>query len=198
MPVQLSIDHPSENDVQLSPRFLELSTGHIHVTGTGNVLRIETPHIPGAANFTLTGGTRVVVDGECNLGSISVFALSPGVSIEIGAWTSFHGASIITAHEPARISIGAECLVGPDCTFSASDVHKVLDQHTRTRLNPAGDIVIGKHVWFAPRTTVLRNTTVGRECVVGVGSVLKGEYPDNSMVAGAPARVVRSGVTWEF
>ena len=198
MPVHVAIEHPDSNDVRLSPRFIEQGTGAIHVTGTGNVLHIADPFFPSSGIITLTGGARVIIEEQSNLGPVAISALAAGVSIEIGAWASFNGFSHIAAHEPARISVGPNCLIGPECSFAASDVHKILDVQSGARLNPAGDIVIGAHVWIAPRTSVLRNTLVGRDCIVGYGTLLKGEFPDNSLIAGNPARILRRGVTWEF
>lgn len=43
-------------------------------------------------------------------------------------------------------------------------------------------IVIGNNVWIGANSIILRGTSIGNNCVVGAGCVLKGEYPDNSII----------------
>jgi acetyltransferase-like isoleucine patch superfamily enzyme len=51
---------------------------------------------------------------------------------------------------------------------------------------------IGRGSWLGERVTVLRGANIGRHCIVGANSVVKGEIPDFSIAVGAPARVVGS------
>ncbi len=51
-------------------------------------------------------------------------------------------------------------------------------------------ITIGRGTWLAERVAVLRGSVIGRCCIVGANSVVRGELPDYSIAAGAPARVV--------
>lgn len=41
---------------------------------------------------------------------------------------------------------------------------------------------IGDNVWIGANTIILRGTKIGNNCVIGAGSVIKGCYPDNSIV----------------
>ena len=52
-------------------------------------------------------------------------------------------------------------------------------------------VVIGAGSWLGAGVVVLPGTTLGRNVVVGAGSVVKGEFPDRSVIAGVPAKVVR-------
>ncbi len=197
MTVHVEIDHPERNAVHLSPKFLD-GAGHVRITGTDNSLHIDDPLIAGSPSIHLTGGARIVIGKDCNLGGLQIFALAPGVSIEIGPWTSFNGSSQLMAHEPARVTIGKFCLFGPDCMITASDVHQILHADSGERLNPAGDITIEDHVWCGPRVAVLRGTHISCDSVVGLGSVVTGRFRSNVLIAGAPARILRDRVTWKF
>lgn len=198
MPTVVEIEHPEANSVTLSERFLAEGHGRVRVTGTGNQLRIEEPLIAGGSTVVLTGGASVAVEAGCNLGRLEIHALAPGAVVAVGARCSFNAFSQITAHEPARVTIGADCLFGHDCNLAASDVHQILDARTGARLNPASDILIGDHVWLGPRVAVLRGSAIGRDSVVGLGSVVKGSFPPNCVLAGAPARVINRGITWRM
>lgn len=55
---------------------------------------------------------------------------------------------------------------------------------------PASPIRIGSNVWIARGANILPESKIGNNVIIGAGSVVKGEIPDNSVVAGNPARVV--------
>ena len=54
----------------------------------------------------------------------------------------------------------------------------------------AGPVTIGPYCFIGPHSLLEAGTTLGRGCVVRAGSVLRGEYPEFSIIAGNPARVV--------
>ena len=61
-----------------------------------------------------------------------------------------------------------------------------------------GPVRIGPDTWIATKVTILRNTTIGRGCVLGSHAVVKGDIPDYSIAVGAPAKVVKNRkLTWE-
>jgi acetyltransferase-like isoleucine patch superfamily enzyme len=61
-----------------------------------------------------------------------------------------------------------------------------------------GPVRIGPDTWIATKVTVLRNTTVGRGCVLGSHAVVKGDIPDYSIAVGAPAKIVKNRkLSWE-
>ncbi len=49
---------------------------------------------------------------------------------------------------------------------------------------------VGRGTWLAERVAVLRGADIGRCCIIGANSVVRGEIPDYSIAVGAPARVV--------
>ena len=61
-----------------------------------------------------------------------------------------------------------------------------------------GKITIGNNVHIGINCTVLPNTEIGNNCIVGAGSVLRGRYPDDSVIVGNPAKVIMSINTQKF
>ena len=53
-----------------------------------------------------------------------------------------------------------------------------------------GHITIGNNVWFARDVRVLKNVTIGDNCIIGIGSVVTHDIPANSVAVGVPAKVV--------
>lgn len=53
-----------------------------------------------------------------------------------------------------------------------------------------GKIVIGNNVFIGINCTILPNTTIGNNCIVGAGSIVRGKFPDNTVIIGNPAKVI--------
>jgi acetyltransferase-like isoleucine patch superfamily enzyme len=53
------------------------------------------------------------------------------------------------------------------------------------------DVHVGNNCWIGYGACVLRGVTVGDNCVIGTNSVVTKEVPDNAIVGGVPARVIR-------
>lgn len=114
----------------------------------------------------------------------------------IGDKTTMMGATI-TMHEPGTIRIGTDCMFAAEVRMDTSDMHSIIDVATGRRINPPGDLEIGEHVWLGFGTYVLKGARIGAHSIVGARAVVSGEVPPNSLAVGVPARVVRSGVSWD-
>jgi len=60
------------------------------------------------------------------------------------------------------------------------------------QLRSKGEVKIGNNVWIGDKATILGGVTIGDNVIIGAGSVVTHDIPSNSMVAGIPARVVKS------
>lgn len=116
--------------------------------------------------------------------------------LHIGAKSTTMGVKV-TMHEAGLIHIGRDCMFAGDVRMDTSDMHSVLDAATGDRLNPAGDIHIGDHVWLGYGVYVMKGVSIGAHCVVGTGAIVTQDLPPQSLAVGVPAKVIRSGVTWD-
>ena len=55
-----------------------------------------------------------------------------------------------------------------------------------------GHITIGNNVWFARDVRVLKNVTIGDNCIIGLGAIVTHDIPSNSVAVGVPAKVICS------
>jgi acetyltransferase-like isoleucine patch superfamily enzyme len=53
------------------------------------------------------------------------------------------------------------------------------------------DVRIGHNVWVGYGACFLRGVTVGNNCVIGTNSVVTRDVPDNAVVGGIPAKLIR-------
>lgn len=56
----------------------------------------------------------------------------------------------------------------------------------------SGHVKIGNNIYFGRDVTILKGVEIGDNCIIGVGSIVTRNIPSNSVVAGAPARVICS------
>lgn len=57
-------------------------------------------------------------------------------------------------------------------------------------------ITIGSNCFIGARATLLPGTTIGKNCIIGACSVVKGNIPDDSIVVGNPARIIKNTKEW--
>ncbi len=89
---------------------------------------------------------------------------------------------------PWLIHIGDDVTISTDVRVLAHDA----SMKRSTGLVKLGRVVIGNNVFIGQRVSILCNTTIGDNVVVGTGSVCTGVIPSNTVVAGNPAKVLMS------
>ncbi|MFJ4222958.1 sugar O-acetyltransferase [Microbacterium sp. NPDC089695] len=112
-----------------------------------------------------------------------------GDHISIGARTFVNLG--LTALDVARITIGADCQIGPNVQL-LTPTHPIDPDLRRDKLEAAEPIVIGDNVWLGGGVIVCPGVTIGDHSVIGAGSVVTRDIPANVVAVGSPARVVRS------
>jgi acetyltransferase-like isoleucine patch superfamily enzyme len=123
--------------------------------------------------------------------------LAPNVSfthaerIEIGARSNIGARSAIWAgREGGRISIGEDCLFGPQVFITASNYRTELGTAIWRQATIERDITIGRDVWLGTGVIVLPGVSIGDGAIVGAGSIVTRSIPAGAVAVGNPARVV--------
>ncbi|MBO0346819.1 acyltransferase [Roseibium sp. CAU 1637] len=149
------------------------------------------------AHFTALEGAQITVADNCTLGSLYVFAMA-GARISVGYGCSFNGAVRLLAHEDASIHIGAHCLFAGGTDVTISDMHSIIDLNTNERINTAKDVFIDEHVWTGNGAMILKGARIGKNSIIGAGSIVTGNIPSECLAVGTPAKVIRTNVNWNF
>ena len=91
--------------------------------------------------------------------------------------------------EPYLVEIGDHVAISSGTEFITHDaVGWLFQDHLHWGLY--GAVRVGSNTFFGMNCTILPGTTIGSDCVIGAGSVVRGNIPDGSVVMGNPARVV--------
>ncbi len=141
------------------------------------------------------GQDAEIAIGACN--ARCAILVGSRSKISIGRGLSTTGTVYMTAFEGSSIHIGQDCMFAGNVQIRADDAHPIFDVESGMRCNIAMPVVIGDHVWLGEGSVILGQSEVGAGSVVGMRSLVKGKTPNNCVVAGVPARVVRKNIAWE-
>jgi len=154
---------------------------------------------------------RLQTDGICFICPHVHLEIGRGAMLRIGRWAWIGHGSKIRVHE-GEVSIGAKTVMGQECTISAyrhvsigrecivadrvmliDFDHGVIevDRPIREQGIYMRDVRVGHNVWIGYGACVLRGVTVGDNSVIGTSSVVTKDVPENAVVGGTPARVIR-------
>jgi acetyltransferase-like isoleucine patch superfamily enzyme len=154
---------------------------------------------------------RLQTDGLCFVCRGVTFEIGKHATVRIGRWAWIGNDCKIRAHE-GEVSLGAKSVMGQECTISAyqqvaigreciiADRVMMIDfdhgvVETERPIREQGiykrDVHVGHNVWIGYGACLLRGVTVGDNAIIGTSSVITADVPENAVVAGAPARLLR-------
>lgn len=139
--------------------------------------------------LSLRGPGRVVIGDNVRIGmTVTPWTYSREAIIEIGSDSFVNGTSFGCKE---LIRVGSHAILGA-ASIMDTNFHSILP----TRHSPEAEVrtspvILEANVWVAAQVGILPGTTIGRDSVVGFGSVCAGRYPSGVLIAGNPARVVR-------
>ena len=94
--------------------------------------------------------------------------------------------------EPWLITLGENVHVTTDVKFVTHDGGTLLFRRFVPDLEITKPIVVGDNVYIGTNSIILPGVTIGSNVVIGAGSVVSKDIPDGSVVAGVPARVIKT------
>lgn len=94
------------------------------------------------------------------------------------------------------VTIGNDVMMGAECwIYTQNHEYRYTDRPMRLQgPQPENPVIIGNDVWIGGRVTILPGVHIGNGVVIGAGSVVTKDIPDNSVVAGNPAKIVKERV----
>ena len=117
---------------------------------------------------------------------VSPFYCDCGCRITIGKNVTINkGATIIS---PGKVVIEDNVLIGPEVKIATVD-HDLYDRHN---LFHFGMVTIKENAWICIGAIICPGVTIGRNAVVAAGAVVTKDVPDNVVVGGNPARIIKN------
>src|SRR4051812_20181658 len=160
---------------------------------------------------------RLVTDGICFVAPDVTLEIGKDAKLHLGRWSWIGHGTKIRAHE-GEVRIGAKSVIGQECTISSfrhvsigrecivADRVMLIDfdhgvVEVERPIREQGiykrDVSVGNNVWVGYGACFLRGVTVGDNAIVGTSSVVTKDVPDNAVVGGVPAKLLRMRPTPE-
>jgi acetyltransferase-like isoleucine patch superfamily enzyme len=149
----------------------------IEVTGNNNIISIgENVAFYEGAHFLITGDNCKITLGD---------------KVTVGSANFYAGES------NTNIAVGEDCMLSRDIKFATSDFHSIIDLTTNIRINKAADVFVGNHVWIGNSVIMYKGSHVSDNSVIGIKAFVNKKFMEpNSLLAGQPAKVVKTDITW--
>lgn len=158
---------------------------HIYIYGNNNEVTIDNISIGSRLEIRIGQDHRNF--GEVNF---TKFIIGKGTSIEDMRYYTYNSHSYCT--------IGENCMLSSEIIFYNTDAHPIMEKETLKIVNKVKGISIGEHCWIGHKATVLKNTKIPDNCIIGYGSVVSGNMKEEfATYAGNPAKCIKTNITWD-
>jgi len=134
------------------------------------------------------------LDDHVSIGRFSTIAAKGG-PIEINAGANI--GSYCRVATQSKVVIGESVLIAAYCYIGPGN-HQAGDEETpliAREMDIKGGVSIGAHAWIGAHSTILDGVTIGAGAIVGAHSLVREDVPAGAVVAGVPARSIRTADT---
>lgn len=148
-------------------------------------------------SFFISGDNNTILIGEeCNLNNCNFWMEDSNNIIQLGAKTTISGDTQIACIEGCKVMIGTDCMFSSDISIRTGDSHSIIDNEG-TRINRSKNVSIGNHVWVGTKCIINKGSAIPDNSIVDAGSVVTKLFDEsNIIVAGNPAKKIKSGIEW--
>ena len=176
------------------PRFLFLGKG-VKLDVVRNIKFGKWIQLHDYVYLSAMGKDNLTIGNNVSIGAFSRLIIStsynnPGAYIIIGNNVGLGEFAYLGGG--GGLEIGDGCIIGQYLSCHPENhIYDDPDVEIRFQGTTRKGIKIGKNCWIGAKVTVLDAVTIGDGCVVAAGSVVTKDMPENSIIAGVPARVIK-------
>ena len=154
---------------------------------------------------------NVCIYGKTEIGSNSIVLSNTTIGSE-GFSFSFTGDAFFHFPSLGSIVIGKNVWIGSNCTVEKSQIDQtIIEDHVKiddlvhvghnstikrsTQIAAgvviSGRVKVGKGCWLAPNSVIDNGCEIGDDCLVGTSSLVRSNFPENSVIVGSPAKLLK-------
>lgn len=148
------------------------------------------------------GKNNVITIGHnCRLSGLRFYMTGDNNAIRLGNNVCVNASkqqpTFLNACLSTSIRIDDDCLLSNSVEIHTLDYHPIFDNRS-VPINPPQDVHLGQHCWIGLRALILKGVDLSDNTIVGAGSVVTRSVDQPFVIiAGNPARIVKSDVHWE-
>jgi len=170
---------------------------HLHLYSEDFRIDIRTKKLGDVHIYMYGNGHELIIEDDVKIKKGTIWFENNNCRISIGKKTTIEGAHLAAAEDNMVLTIDDDCMLSQGIYIATTDSHSIISLDSKKRLNKAANVFIGKHVWIGRNVTINKGVFVGDNSVIAGGSIVTKEVPQNVVVAGVPAKVVKTEITWE-
>ncbi len=134
----------------------------------------------GGSSIRITNQATLRIGSRVGVGKNSVVSVLKKGQLDIGNNVKLGINNMVVCHE--SIKIGDDTIFAPNVLVYDHDHVFSRETGVDKKNFKTSPVEIGKNCWIGANTMILRGTKIGDNCVIGAGCVIKGEYPDGSVI----------------
>jgi acetyltransferase-like isoleucine patch superfamily enzyme len=169
------------------------------IIGNDNKIELEQSGVYNNVVFYIRGdhhNIRIGKNVRFNQGGSIWMEDHHGLAV-ISDGSTFEEVHLAITEPHSRIRIGADCMFAYDIEVRTGDSHSIVDSLTGERINPAGNVEIGNHVWIASHVSILKGVHISKDSIVATRSVVTRSFEDgNILIGGTPAKKLKENINW--
>lgn len=147
-----------------------------------------------ASSLSCGRDSSLVISGDFEIGPDVHIELAAGAKLALGGKKN-SSASGITCDSRIMVEnslvIGCDCIIAWGVLISDSDWHDIDNTHRNSPVS------IGDHVWICHGVSVLKGSAIPSGCVVGAKSLVTSAIDtEKALIAGVPAKIIRTDIVW--
>lgn len=168
----------------------DISIGMIKIGAQGSEMFASLPCI-----IDIQKGSSVRFEGQATLGSGSLLRVEQGGQFIMGHKCRIGARCKIFCTK--KITLGSEIGISWESQVFDTNFHYMQDTSTRKVIEPNGEISVGSNCWIGNRVNIMRGTVIPDNTIVASNSLVNKNWSKiepYSMLAGAPAKVVKNNI----
>ena len=130
--------------------------------------------------ISLNYGGKLKIGSRFKMRDGAKIRVRNGAVCEIGKNVLVNSNNVIAVHE--KVVIGDNVQLAPGVQIYDHDHDFRAEGGISAMKYKSSPIIIGNNVWIGANSIILRGTVIGDNCVIAAGSVIKGEYPSDSVI----------------
>ena len=170
-------------------------------TGDNSLIVIHEPIIiKKRINIKLAENGYIEIFDHVRVHSMAISFPAKNSTLIINKGTTFEANTTFSAATSSNLEIilGADCMIAPNVTFRACDGHAIFSIKDNSKINEATfGIHVGNHVWIAEGADILKDVEIPDNCIIARKALVTSHnFLNNSIIAGIPARTIKTEVNW--
>ncbi len=140
--------------------------------------------------ISLNENAELKVNGNFLVGAGSDIRVFQNAKLEIESGYINGYSQIVCA---SKIRIGKDVAIAREVVIRDTDAHDILYEGYKK----VKEVNIGNNVWIGAKAMIMKGVTIGDGAIVAAGAVVTKDVPEKALVAGVPAKVIKTNIEWK-